>query len=82
SMSYDRDEDIVYVSISSFTSTQKIYKLDGKKLTWEFYYQDEIPMDLSDIHASLEFVESKDGVKIPMFIVHKKDIKKDGNILF
>ena len=79
SMSYDRDEDIVYVSISSFTSTQKIYKLDGKKLTWEFYYQDEIPMDLTDIHASLEFVESKDGVKIPMFIVHKKDIKKDGN---
>jgi len=70
---------LVYVSISSFTSTQKIYKLDGKKLTWEFYYQDEIPMDLSDIHASLEFVESKDGVKIPMFIVHKKDIKKDGN---
>jgi prolyl oligopeptidase len=79
SMSYDRDEDIVYVAISSFTSTQKIYKLDGKKLTWEFYYQDEIPMDLTDIHASLEFVESKDGVKIPMFIVHKKDIKKDGN---
>ena len=79
SMSYDRDEDIVYVSISSFTATQKIYKLDGKKLTWEFYYQDEIPMDLTDIHASLEFVESKDGVKIPLFIVHKKDIKKDGN---
>lgn len=79
SMSYDRDEDIVYVSISSFTATQKIYKLDGKKLTWEFYYQDAIPMDLSDIHASLEFVESKDGVKIPLFIVHKKDIKKDGN---
>ena len=79
SMSYDRDEDIVYVAISSFTATQKIYKLDGKKLTWEFYYQDEIPMDLTDIHASLEFVESKDGVKIPLFIVHKKDIKKDGN---
>ena len=79
SMSYDRDEDIVYVSISSFTATQKIYKLDGKKLTWEFYYQDEIPMDLTDIHASLEFVESKDGVKIQLFIVHKKDIKKDGN---
>ena len=79
SMSYDRDEDIVYVSISSFTATQKIYKLDGKKLTWEFYYQDEIPMDLTDIHASLEFVESKDSVKIPLFIVHKKDIKKDGN---
>ncbi|MFZ9761289.1 MAG: prolyl oligopeptidase family serine peptidase [Candidatus Kapaibacteriota bacterium] len=79
SMSYDRDEDIIYIAISSFISTQKIYTLNGKTLEWKFFYQDEIPMDLSDIHASLEFCVSKDGTKIPMFIVHKKGINKDGN---
>ena len=79
SMSYDRDEDKVYVGISTFTSPQKLFTLDGKSLEWKFYYQDTLDIDLSDIEASIHFYPSKDGVKIPAFIVHKKGMKLDGN---
>lgn len=77
-MSYHKESDIIYVSLSSFTSPSKLYKLDGKTLEWTFFYQDKPPVDLSDIEAKIEFVKSKDGTKVPIFLIHKKGIKLDG----
>jgi len=78
-MSYDRDKNLLYITISTFTAPAKMYKVDGNSLNWTFYYQESVPVDLSDIKADIHFYESKDNKRIPMFIVHKKDIQLDGN---
>lgn len=77
-MSYHKQSNIVYVSLSTFTSASKQYKLDGTKLSWEFFYQDIPPIDTKDIESKMVFYPSKDGTKIPMFIVSKKGVKLDG----
>jgi prolyl oligopeptidase len=79
SMSYDRDLNIVYVTLSTFTSPSRMYTLDGNTLKWNFYFQEKIPVDLSDIVAEIKFFSSRDGARIPMFIVHRKDIQFNGN---
>ena len=78
-MSYDRDKNLLYITISTFTAPAKMYKVDGNTLNWTFYYQESIPVDLSEITADIHFYESKDNKRIPMFIVHKKDLQLDGN---
>jgi prolyl oligopeptidase len=78
-MSYDRDKNLLYITISTFTAPAKMYKVDGNSLNWTFYYQESVPVDLSDITADIHFYESKDNKRIPMFIVHKKDLQLDGN---
>lgn len=79
SMSYHDESNTVYVSLSTFTASSKVYTLDGKSLEWNFYFQDTPPIDTKDITSKQVFFESKDGTKVPMFIIHKKGLKLDGN---
>jgi prolyl oligopeptidase len=78
-MSYDRDSDTLYVSLSTFNAPFKLYKLDGKSLAWNFMYQDETVLDTKDIETKLVYATSRDGTKIPIFLSHKKGIKLDGS---
>lgn len=78
SLSYHKKSNTIFVSLMTFTSPSKIYKLDGKNLNWTFFYQDESPLKTTDIEAKQVFYISKDGTRVPMFIVHKKGIKLDG----
>ncbi|MGL4233938.1 MAG: prolyl oligopeptidase family serine peptidase, partial [Casimicrobium sp.] len=77
-LSYDRDSDTLYVSLTTFNAPFKLYKLDGKTLTWNFMYQDESILDTSNIETKLVYATSRDGTKIPIFLSHKKGIKLDG----
>ncbi len=78
-LSYHKETNSVYVSLSTFTSTSKLYKLDGKSLKWEFVYQDIQKVNTDNMTSKLDFFESKDGTKIPLFLIYRKDIKLDGN---
>ncbi len=79
SLSYDREADVLYASLTTFNAPFKLYKLDGKTLTWNFMYQDEMILDTKDIETKLIYATSKDGTKIPIFLSHKKGIKLDGS---
>ena len=76
---YHDETNTIFAYLSTFTSPAKLYKLDGKTLKWEFYWQDEPPINTENITSKQVFCESKDGTKIPMFIIHRKDLKLDGN---
>lgn len=76
---YHEETNTIFVTISTFTSPSKLYKLNGKTLEWEFYWQDEPPINTENITSKQVFFTSKDGTKVPMFIIHRKDIKLDGN---
>jgi prolyl oligopeptidase len=79
SLSFDREADVLYASLTTFNAPFKLYKLDGKTLTWNFMYQDEMILDTQNIETRLVYATSKDGTKIPIFLSHKKGIKLDGS---
>lgn len=75
----DEDSPVTFYRISSFTNPGTLYKYDLKTGESELYQSVDVPVDFSQFVTEQVFYPSKDGTKIPMFLVHKKDIKLDGN---
>ena len=73
-----KDDTIAFYSYTSFTFPSTIYKYDAVNNTSEVYRRSEIDFDVDDYETNQVFYESKDGTKIPMFLVHKKGIKRNG----
>ena len=67
-----------YYGFSSFTTPYTIYKYDIASNTSKVYFQPELKFNPDDYVVKQEFYASKDGTKIPMFIMHKKGLKMDG----
>lgn len=78
-ISYDREEDSLYVSLNTFTSTSKTFVASPKDFKWRLYFQRQLPIDMSNIVGEIKFYKSKDSTRVPAFIIHRKDIKLDGN---
>jgi len=74
-----RNENIAFYTFTSFTYPGTIYKFDVSTKKSELYQQIELDLDFDNYETKQVFYESKDGTKIPMFIVHKKGLKLDGN---
>jgi prolyl oligopeptidase len=77
-ITYKREEDSIYVRLSTFTSTAKIYVASTSNFKWRLFYQRKLPIDMNNITGEIKFYTSKDGTKVPAFIVHRKDMKLDG----
>lgn len=77
-IAYDLDADRAYATLASFTAPYTVYGLDGRSLAWSLVWQDDPPLDLSQIVAERVYVPASDGAKIPVFIAHRKDMAKDG----
>lgn len=78
-ISYRKETNEVYVSLATFVAPSKLYKFNGKSLKWDFVYQEKTPIDMTGIESKMVFYQSKDGTKIPMYLIYKKDVKLDGN---
>ena len=78
SVAYYRDSKMLLVSISSFFSPGKVYSLNEETLEWRIYYEQPSPIDTEGLEAKVVFYPSKDGTRVPMFIIHKKGIELDG----
>lgn len=68
-----------FYSFTSFTSPSTIYRLEVASNKSEVYHKAEIDFDASEIVTEQVFYTSKDGTRIPMFLVHRADVKPDGN---
>jgi prolyl oligopeptidase len=75
---YDRDTDRMYATLASHTAPYKVFALDGKSLAWRLVWQDDPPLDMSQIVAKRVYATAKDGARIPVFVAHRKDLKQDG----
>jgi prolyl oligopeptidase len=81
--SYNKDVKALFVGTSSFTSPSKIYRLNPDKLAdndlkWELFYEQPSPIDTKNIEAKIDFYTSKDGTKVPIFIMHRKGLDLNG----
>jgi prolyl oligopeptidase len=75
---YKADKELFYV-FTSFTVPPTIYKYDiatGKSVEFR---KPDVAFNPADYDTKQVFYKSKDGTKIPMFIISKKGIKLDGN---
>lgn len=73
-----KDVDQIFYVFTGFTQPTSIYRYDLATGTSELFNQPEVPFDPSDFETRQVFYESKDGTRIPMFLVHKKGLKLDG----
>lgn len=75
----DKDDSLAFYSFTSFTFPSTIYKYNVNTKTSELFRKSEVDFNFDDYETKQVFYESKDGTKIPMFIVHKKGLKMDGS---
>jgi prolyl oligopeptidase len=76
-IAYDLDADRAYATLASYTAPSRLYGLDGKTLAWALVWQDDPPLDLSQVAAERVYVSARDGARIPVFVVHRKDMAKN-----
>jgi prolyl oligopeptidase len=72
------DDTEVYYYFTSFTSPSSIYKYSIDDGASELYERPDIDFDPDKFETKQVFYTSKDGTKIPMFIVHKKGLELNG----
>ncbi len=76
-ISYDREEDSVYMTLNTFTSMPKIFVASPSDFKWRLYYERQLPVDMSNVVGEIKFYYSKDSTKVPAFVIHRKDMKLD-----
>jgi prolyl oligopeptidase len=67
-----------FYSFASFTTPTTIYRLDMKTGKSSLYKQPKVDFDPNAFETRQVFYTSRDGTKVPMFIVAKKGVKLDG----
>jgi len=77
-VAYDLDADQGYARLASFTSPGRLYGFDGESLAVRLVWQDDPPLDLSQIVATRVYVPARDGARIPVFIAHRKGLDRNG----
>ena len=73
-----RDEKTLFYTFTSFTYPPTIYKFDPATGTSQVFRTSEVKFNPADYETKQVFFASKDGTKVPMFIVHKKGLVLDG----
>lgn len=75
----EKKDAFTFYTLTSFTYPATIYKYDIASRTSTLYRKTEVDFDPAEYVTKQVFYPSKDGTKIPMFIVHKKGLPLDGN---
>lgn len=75
-----RKEDTeAFYTFTSFTNPGEIYRYNLATGKSELFRKTEVNFDANAFETKQVFYPSKDGTKIPMFIMYKKGLKLDGN---
>ncbi len=64
---------------TSFHVPTAIYRYDVKNGNQEVWAKLNVPVDTDKLEVKQVWYTSKDGTKVPMFLVYKKGLKLDGN---
>jgi prolyl oligopeptidase len=74
------DHGEIFYGFESFTVPPSIYRYDVEHGASSIWAQVDAPsIDAGAYEVSQEWFHSKDGTRVPMFLVHKKGLKRDGS---
>lgn len=74
----EKGDNELYYSFTSFTYPGTIFKYKIESGESEIYWKPAIDFNPEDFETEQVFYKSKDGTEIPMFIVYKKGLEKNG----
>ncbi len=69
------EDDEAYFSFTSFTYPTEIYETSVKSGDTKLWFKLNVPVDPSKYVVEQAFAKSKDGTKVPFFVVHGKEQK-------
>jgi prolyl oligopeptidase len=72
-------EDTAFYAFTSFTFPSTVYAYDVKNNISNVLFSSDLDFDSKQFVSEQVFFTSKDGTKVPMFIVHKADMQMDGS---
>lgn len=78
-LSGDADDDLVYYAFQSFTFPTRIFETSVKTGKTSVWYQLKVPVDPDAYVVDQKFATSKDGTRVPFFLIHGKNLKTDGS---
>jgi prolyl oligopeptidase len=73
-----RGDTETFYSFTGFTNPTTIYRLDMASGKSDIFRQPKVDFDPAQYETRQQFFTSRDGTKVPMFIVAKKGVKLDG----
>ena len=73
---WDRDEGVLY--FSSYTTPASIYRYSAATGKRDLWFRNAVPFDSDRYEMEQVWYPSKDSTRIPMFLVHRKGLKPDG----
>ena len=79
SISTEEDRTEAFLSFTSFNDPTSIWRIDlasGKRALWD---RVDVPFEPSTIAVKQVWYPSRDGTRVSMFIVHRKDVRLDGS---
>ena len=75
----EKDDKIAFYVFTSFTVPPTIYKYDIASGVSTIFRKPEVSFNTEDYETKQVFYPSKDGTKIPMFIIYKKGLQLNGD---
>jgi prolyl oligopeptidase len=70
--------DELLFSFSSFLMPKAVYRVDVETLDYTLFHRHDVPFESNAFELEQVWFESRDKTRIPMFLVHKKGIERDG----
>lgn len=75
---WDSDEGIL--SFSSYTTPPSTYLYSASSGKRELWFRNPVPFNSDAYEMEQVWYSSKDGTRVPMFLLHRKGLKPDGKI--
>jgi prolyl oligopeptidase len=73
------EDDQAFFTFTSFVEPASTYRVIVSTGTEDLWFRPRIPVHTENIETHQIWYTSKDGTKVPMFLVHQKGISLDGN---
>ena len=78
SLSAEQESEELLISFSSFLMPKAVYRMNLETLDYKLYRQNEVPFDREAFELEQVWFESRDKTRVPMFLLHKKGMERDG----
>jgi prolyl oligopeptidase len=68
-----------FYSFTSFVQPTESFRYDAASAKQELWFRPNIPIHTDQMESKQVWYTSKDGTRVPMFVVHRKGLPLDGN---